>query len=418
MARKGSAARRVVEDIGTGEPSRPDNIPPQTGDDTGGVVDINTGKSEEETIDVNAIGRDDDARSDAEKAAERQRAEDERERLANANARTDEPELRTDDDDDRPRSRVRQRRENRERELARRSTEQVTNLTAQNRQLQERLAKLERSGSEREIEGSIATMKAQIETLKKELEAAIEAGETSKQLDLTIKIGEVQGRLALAERDLQNAKAAPAVKETTAEAGADPMQGKRPAIVDDWIKANRKWWNLPSAKLLRDAAVAIDKQIREEIADGELDFDEYTEEHVDELTERLAEERERLGEQFAVFEIRDFEGEEFVLDEPDQNERDRGDRETAANGRDREKSVRGNDRGTRRSPQGGMGGREGRRGAMSDLELARQGKARLTEDDYAQMRVFKLDPNDPNVRKRFARERVRTILTEAQKGAK
>jgi hypothetical protein len=55
---------------------------------------------------------------------------------------------------------------------------------------------------------------------------------------------------------------------------------------------------------------------------------------------------------------------------------------------------------------------------MSDLELARQGKARLTEADYAQMRVFKLDPNDPKVRTQFAKERVRTILTEANKTAR
>lgn len=423
MARKGSAQRKaVVEDSGRDNPERPDKVLLQEGDQPGGIVDIETGKSVEETIDVNAAARDDDARSDAEKAREKQLEEDERQRRESAG---NEPPLRTEDDDGerRPRSRVAQRRGNRERELLRKSGEQVSDLTRRLSDATTRLAKLERAGSEKEVTTSIAQMEAQLAGLKTELAAAMEAGDTAKNLDLTIKLTELQGRLAVARRDLEVIKARPAVDPAAAERGAgggDPGEEQQPQLVADWMTANRKWWNLPSAKALREAAVAIDKQIREEIADGELEFGEYSEDHIDELTLRLAEERERLGDKFMDFEIRDFEGEVFDLDqEPEGEERDRsGRRETAAAGRDKGNDVRGNERGSRRAPQGGMGGREGRRGAQSDLELARQGKARLTEDDYEQMRIFRLDPNNPDVRKRFAKERVRTILTEANKAGK
>jgi len=124
---------------------------------------------------------------------------------------------------------------------------------------------------------------------------------------------------------------------------------------------------------------------------------------------RLAEEAERLG---LDIEIRDFNGDVFELDADEEEEQDT--RRDAANGRDKGKDVRSRN-GGKGAPQGGMGGREGRRGAQSDLELAKQGRARLTEDDYQTMRVYGLNPNDDDHRKRFAKERVRTILTDAQR---
>lgn len=422
MARK-SAARRQVEEPGNSSPERPDRIPPQEGDTSGEVVDIGTGKSSpEETVDVNAVRTDDDARSDADKARERQLEKDEEERRAAAG---NEPPPRTEDEEEterRPsRSRVRQRRDNRAAELARKSEEKVSNLTRALGAANERIAKLERAGDEKGITATIAQLEAKIKEITTQLAAAKEAGNTTEDLALTIKLGEVQGELALARRDLQVAKARPAVDPGAADnrgAGDDKEDDKRPEIVEDWMTANRRWWNLPSAEALRKAAVVLDNQIREEIRDGELDIDEYSEAHMDELTMRLADEQERLG---LDFEIRDFEGEVFIPEEePDPSaDRERGERHaTAANGRDKGNDVRGRDRGTRRAPQGGMGGRDGRRGAQSDLELAKQGKARLTDEDYEQMRIFKLNPNDPEVKKRFAKERVRTILTEASKAGK
>jgi hypothetical protein len=70
----------------------------------------------------------------------------------------------------------------------------------------------------------------------------------------------------------------------------------------------------------------------------------------------------------------------------------------------------------RRPPQGGSGGGQGNRKPPTDLELARQGKVRLGDADYAQMRIYRLDPNDPAARVAFGKERIRTLLTEAKKG--
>jgi hypothetical protein len=131
---------------------------------------------------------------------------------------------------------------------------------------------------------------------------------------------------------------------------------------------------------------------------------------MDHLTKLVAKEAKKLG---IDVQIRDFNGDVYEDGDADEPEPDN----SARNGRRGTRDVKASGNGAR-PPQGGQGGREGRRGAMSDLELARQGKARLTEADYAQMRVFKLDPNDPKVRTQFAKERVRTILTEANKTAR
>jgi hypothetical protein len=223
---------------------------------------------------------------------------------------------------------------------------------------------------------------------------------------LQIELGDVQASIKLQERDLEVAKRQ-AETSTETQTTRDDQKKQQPKLVRDWLASNRKWWNLPSAKPLREASVEIDKQIREEISKGDLDFKEYDEDHMDELTARLLEEANRLG---LNFQINDFNGEEFIPDDEEGNEPD----QTAANGRDKGTKVRGNNRG--RAPQGSMGGRDGRRNAPTDVELARQGKVRLTEADFQQMRVFKLNPQDPDARKAFAKERIRTILTEARKG--
>lgn len=68
-----------------------------------------------------------------------------------------------------------------------------------------------------------------------------------------------------------------------------------------------------------------------------------------------------------------------------------------------------------RAPMGGMGAREGRR-ERSEIELARHGKVQLSDEDFREMRVFKLDPNNPEHKKYFARERARTLLQQGNAG--
>lgn len=419
MAKRGAAVRADDAALVAGDdPSRPDNIPPQADDQPGAIVDVINDR-EEIVEDVNKPARDEDARSDAEKAKERQQREDDEKLRQRADDSDPEP----DDGEDSRRSRRRrrgpresdedlsrkmQRRINREQELRRASEEEVTNITAENRKLKEKLAKFQRAGGTEQIETSIKALKEKVKEITGKLEKAIEAGETKEQLALQIELGEVQAKILLAERDLESAKQR-ATTDPEDDADADARKApEQPKIVKDWLRANAKWWNLPSADPLRKASIELDKQIRAEIKDGDLDFDEYSEDHMDELTERLIEEADRLQLDFV---IRDFNGEEYTLDdeadEPAERER------AADRGRNKGRDVRSNSRGSR-SPQGGMGGRDGRRNAPTDLELARQGKVRLSEADYAQMRQYKLDPNDPAARKAFGKERIRTILTEAR----
>ena len=62
---------------------------------------------------------------------------------------------------------------------------------------------------------------------------------------------------------------------------------------------------------------------------------------------------------------------------------------------------------------GDSGARDLERQRASELEMARQGKVVLTAEDFKEMRIFKLDPNNPEHKKRFAQERARTLLASA-----
>jgi hypothetical protein len=58
---------------------------------------------------------------------------------------------------------------------------------------------------------------------------------------------------------------------------------------------------------------------------------------------------------------------------------------------------------------------------VTDADLARQGKVGLAEADFTQMRMYGLDPKNVEHKKRFAKERMRTIITDekrSQRGAR
>jgi hypothetical protein len=326
-----------------------------------------------------------------------------------------------DDDEGRPVRRGRgdpedskrvQRRVERERALRRTSEERVTNLTRENKEIKDRLARIERASDTGESEKTLKGLTDKLAALQKKLETAIEDGKTVDQANLQMEIGDALAEKKLLERDIATAKAR---KDEKPEEREVTPTADRPPLVDDFMRANRRWWNLPSAEKLKNAAIEIDKQIKQEIKDGDADYEEYSEGHMDELTVRLAEEAERLD---LGIEVRDINGDVYEPDEDEEEGSDDDEKDDAtADRRSRETNVRGKGK-ERGAPQGGMGGREGRRGAQSDLELARQGRARLTADDYETMRVYGLNPNDEDHRKRFAKERVRTILTEAGKAGR
>jgi len=330
------------------------------------------------------------------------------------------------DDDDRGYSarvqkRIRRERAivNRERALREQTERQLAEERTARQELADRVLQIERTSTKVAADQDVKALKAQIEALIPQIAAATEAGETQKALTLQIKLGELQGDLKVKEYDLtlraQNARIVEenerkakqereAAAARAAAGGGDTLTAEQKERATDFTRANRRWWRRD--KEAKEVALAIDREIMGEISDGELDFEPYSDEHIEELAERLHEE-------FPELEIRDLEREPFEFDDQDDGDGDRG----GARGDRRGARVDNSQRGARRQMNGNRAptGRLGQqRQTDNEVEMARQGRVRLTEADFKEMRIFKMDPNNPEHKKAFAQQRARTILERAQ----
>lgn len=307
---------------------------------------------------------------------------------------------------------------NREIALRRRTERRLEEQTVLNDEMRDRLAKVERRQSVSDItddaKKKISDIEREIEAIKVKLAAAVEAGDTKMQMDINIELAtKISEKTVILKRSEYQAEQA----RTTA--AADPGTQGQPSAADQrvarmtsrWQTANRKWWNLNRFKDVRDDAIELDKDLRQEVRSGSLDLEEYSDEYFAELSTRLK-------ENYPDLDVRGLDG-EVIEAEPDDLDRDARRRDDDR-GRDREDppARRGRERDPppkRRSHVGGnMGTRDGRRTPNDARTLAAQGRVRLTEADYAQMRTYGLNPNDPKQKKRFAEERMRTILTEGR----
>lgn len=294
-----------------------------------------------------------------------------------------------------------QARINRERALRLRSDERVDNLTAANGELRDRITVLERAQKAGQItedaQKRINELNTKIADVKVQLAAAKEAGDTAKDLECTIKLQE-----HLAEKHSIESEArlrAEAIREAqpaapTEESNQDPERKRIERNTATWQQNNRKWWNLQRFRDVKRDAVELDKALRDEVSDGSLDLQEYSDEYFVELSTRLK-------QIYPDLDVRGLDG-EVIEAEPD----------------DLDSPARTN-RNERRPPQrkplsGGMGTRDRRRDGGDERTLAMQGRVRLGQADYAQMRTYNLDPNNEAHRKRFAEERRRTILSEGR----
>src|SRR6266853_1876404 len=310
---------------------------------------------------------------------------------------------------------------NRERALREQADRALAEERTARQELAERVLKVERASTKVAADADVKSLKAQIEALKPQIATAVEAGETAKALDLQIKLGDLQADLKVKEYDLTlRAQNAAVVEENerkerqaaadAAKRGATAADGELPAEhrerSNEFIRANRHWWRRD--KEAKAAAIEIDKEILADIADGELDFEAYSDEHFEELAERV-------HEDFPDLEICDLDREPY--DFGDQVDDKQGDRDRDRRGA---RVANGNQRGTGARQANGNRGPTGRLGTQraqhSDVELARQGKVVLTDEDFKEMRIFKLDPNNPEHKKRFAQERARTILAAEARG--
>src|SRR5256885_959658 len=206
---------------------------------------------------------------------------------------------------------------NRERALREQTQKQLAEERAARQELAERMLKIERSTTKVAADADVKAIEAQIEQLKPQIAAAVEAGETAKALDLQIRLGDLQADLKVKKYDLtlraQNAAVLEENERKQRQAAADAAKragtagdGELPAEhrqrSDDFIRANRHWWRRD--KEAKASAIEIDKEILADIADGELDFEAYSDEHFEELAERMHEE-------FPDLEICDLEREPY-----------------------------------------------------------------------------------------------------------
>jgi hypothetical protein len=245
----------------------------------------------------------------------------------------------------------------------------------------------------------------------------MEAGETAKTLELNEKLSDLKAELQVLKYDLTQrqkaAEAAAASKRTTAAAAAtgDNTSETDPRVAElalQFQKMNRHWWNRSANKAAREDAITIDREILGDISAGELDFEPYSDEHWEELAHRL-------HETYPDLEIQDLDGQPYTFEEDEAG--DMNDTASRRNGGNNGRQQHNGGQQQQQSARGGRGaapvnrmGQGGRRGP--DLvENARRGKVEIDDDLRNTMRIFKVDPNDPNAKKYFARERARTILS-------
>lgn len=296
---------------------------------------------------------------------------------------------------------------NRERALRERSDERVNEVEASNVELRERIARIERKQNTDATVGEttkkLSELKKEIDELKAKAIAAQEAGETKTHMDLVILIGEKTGKIQVLEGRLEDQRAAIARQDEDQHGreGDPDGQGKKPDTtprnIRKWQMENRKWFNLRKFADARADAITLDNEILSEMDDGQLAFERYSPEHLAELSNRL----KKL---YPELDVRDSEGEP-VETEPEELET----RTTRTREQPRERDQR-------RPAGGNMGTRDGRRGGGSERDLASKGRVKLTDADYATMRTFGLDPKNEKDLRGFAKERLRTIMSEGRTG--
>jgi hypothetical protein len=323
---------------------------------------------------------------------------------------------------------------NRERELRLQTDKKLKDERTARLELEQRLGQVERRQNEVATNGDVKSLETKISSLRTQLLAAIEAGESTKQLDLQIQLGDAQADLKVLKYKLEQQHASAEAdgrrrqeqSERAASDDTDTGTALTPdelAAAADWQKANRHWFRRPSMADAKKDAIAIDLEILQDIRAGDLDMDLYSEEHFEELARRLVEAHPDL-------QVVDPDGNAYSFDNDEdddmRDERNGGRRDTRDDGRgDRRNGGRQtNTRGERlqgrgtggRSPQGGIG--QGGRRQPNEAELARQGKVSLNGEDFNTMRTFGMDPHNAEHKKAFAKERRRSILTDANRGTR
>lgn len=228
------------------------------------------------------------------------------------------------------------------------------------KQQAERLAKDQYERDKKNLKRDIEQVDLDIESLQSDLERAIEEGQTKDQVRLTNRLTDLKAKKARAEVSLDNLS-----EDGNFQPFDDKIQpdSQKPTkrLADQWMDDRSDWYGAKGFERQTRLANRIDKEVYK---DG---YDPNTPEYFEELDRRLKEKEPTLYDD---------------LDAAD------------------EAGDRGNQQNQRptRSPVAAVNRQDSQR-------LNRGSKVELTEEDFATMRQFNLDPNDPEVLKEFARNK-------------
>lgn len=222
------------------------------------------------------------------------------------------------------------------------------------RQQAEQLAK-DRAGRDKaELESVVERTTSAIRGLETDLERAIEDGNTKDQVKYTSQLTDLKAEKIQAEL---------ALKDLPSDVQLQPFDGKVTAddntnqsLADKWMSDRADWYGARGFERQTRLANRLDREV---FADG---YDPTTKEYFQELDRRIKEREPNL------------------FDEDDKGSR----------------------RQRRQSPVAPVSGAETTRRRSSS-------KVELGENDFANMRRFGLDPNDPQVLKEYAKNKRETL---------
>ena len=220
------------------------------------------------------------------------------------------------------------------------------------------LAKDSYEGEKRAATGIIEQATSQLENTQTQLEAAIEAGNTKDQVRLTAELSDQTAAKVRAEVALENLSPDGNVQPFSDK--VDDNKSSDRSKADDWMDGHDDWYGARGFERQTRLANRIDKEV---FKDG---FSPDTDEYFEELDRRIKEKEPNL------FDDKDTDADD-VTDDKDTRRR--------------------------RSPVAPVAGADTRRQRSSSS------KVELGEEDFANMRRFNLDPNDPEVLKEYARNK-------------
>jgi hypothetical protein len=223
----------------------------------------------------------------------------------------------------------------------------------------ENLAKQQSVQGKETLENRVEQAKGKIESTLTQLDAAIEGGNTKEQVRLTndltdLKAEQIQSEILLG--DLSESGNLQPFSDKVTDTSTDQ------SLADKWTEERSDWYKRDGFERQTRVANRIDREV---FQDG---YDPKTPEYFEELDRRMKEKEPTLFD-------------------------DAADDDGTTTKRQRPK----------RSPVAPIGGADGGR------QRSKSSKIKLGEQDFANMRRFGLNPNDPEVLKEYARNKRETL---------